>query len=194
MSTKNQLISKCCSVFIGTLLILTFSVLSYTDESQKTVAPKTSAFKKFELSGSFSLSVDTYSGDPSAKTTWSASFRTGFFFTRELELEVEVTTVNQWHNDYYSSDELGLVNIAANFDFSPTVKFFILGGAGILSHLPASHSIFGESYFTYDAGTGIKWFWTPSVAGRVEYRFTSYTEQSTSYFNHRIYFGFSFFF
>ncbi len=218
---KRSVINLIVLIFcISSFAFLGYASPSTNNENARTEEEQTGGTTvekgKFEFSIATYLNIDRiktkYDGeefDPYTITTLSVPVRLGYFLTNNIELEPEIvhTYVKYSEEDYsYSqTSSLLLANVAYNFKTASKVMPFVIGGAGLARVSYDETGEEGESHssFAWNAGGGIKWFATNSVALRIEYRFMHFAFKedidtiykiTEGHTYHRIFFGFSVFF
>lgn len=144
------------------------------------VFPLQAQFGPGTVETSFSIALQSMSGEGSSVTNLLASGRVGFFVVQGLEIEPEVTLLKPEEGDlcYVLNG-----NLAYNFQLPSTnAAPFILAGYGITNSIP----VFDLPILNVDMtvgvlnlGAGMKVKIVEGAALRVEYRFQKFTGEKT---------------
>jgi opacity protein-like surface antigen len=139
------------------------------------VAEEALAPGRIELGTAFSFSNTKESGDDESITILNVPVRVGWMLTDRLELEGELLMS---HVDFGDDDSqtgvIGAGHLLHHFPVSGSTALYLLGGAGYgnATDILGIAAEMDENVAIYRGGAGLKTFFSPNAALRVEYRFT----------------------
>ncbi len=115
-------------------------------------------------------------------TSFRLAGRLGYFFTKNVEIEPEIT-IGKISEDIFDDENKMAYILSCNlaYNFTPDSKSvpFVLAGFGLANTIPYLHDVViwgseDETLTIINAGMGIKLFIGKNVAVRLEYRFQHY--------------------
>ena len=176
---------------IGTFIVFLFIFISVKGTFAQPIQGK-----KFEFSTSASMWNIKFEWDDEATTIFNLPLRIGFFAYKGLEIEPEVLLTIPEDGD--GTGIHVLANVSYNLKVSDKTILFFLGGYGFGNSSPIYRIAFDEdeSITALNFGGGIKYLVSNTAAIRLEYRYTSYTDEQGDHFrtDNNFYLGVSIFF
>ncbi|NIM57726.1 MAG: outer membrane beta-barrel protein [Candidatus Aminicenantes bacterium] len=152
--------------------------------------------KKFEFSTSASMWNIKFEWNDEATTIFNVPLRIGFFAYKGIEIEPELLLTIPEDGD--GTGIHVLANVSYNLKASDKTILFLLGGYGFGNALPLNKMALDqdERITALNFGGGIKYLVSNSAAIRLEYRYTSYSDEEGDHFrtDNNFYLGLSIFF